>query len=85
MWNRLLVWLGIVETVMVTCSQCGRQKRDVNHWFLFWTERQGERGCFTLFDLDPAMQREPTVQKICGLDCLVKAVYRATERQRIAV
>lgn len=77
--------MGAREDMKIRCSQCGVEKQLVNHWFLFWTERQGERGCFTPFDLDPAMQREPSVQKICGTECLMKAVYKATERQRIAV
>jgi len=69
----------------INCSQCGVEKRDVNHWFLFWSERYGERVCFTPFDFDPAMQREESVQKICGTQCLHKAVQKAADRLRICV
>lgn len=70
---------------MISCSQCGTPKKLVNHWWLLWSERQDERICFTPFDLDPAMQREDTVQKLCGTDCLHKAVQKAAERLRISV
>jgi hypothetical protein len=38
-------------SMTVTCSQCGAVKGSVNHWFLFWSERHGERVCFTPYDL----------------------------------
>jgi hypothetical protein len=72
-------------SMTVTCSQCGVVKGSVNHWFLFWSERQGERVCFTPYDLDHAMQREESVKKICGTECLHKAVQKAVERLRISV
>lgn len=67
----------------VSCSQCGIEKREVNHWWLAWSERRGTRFCFVPFELDPAMQRETTVQKICGEACLVKAVVKHAETLRL--
>jgi hypothetical protein len=69
---------------MILCSQCGKEKLFTNGWYLFWGERFGERCCFTSFDLDPAMQREATVQKLCGMDCLHRAIQKAAERLRIS-
>ena len=67
--------------MQIHCSQCGREKREVNHWFVAWVERKS-RFCFDAFDSDPAMQCEPTVQKICGTNCLHKAVEQHAEMVR---
>jgi hypothetical protein len=64
---------------MLVCSQCGALKREVNHWFVAWTDRDGQRFCFAPFDVDPSMAREERVQTLCGDRCLHKAVQRFTD------
>jgi len=67
---------------VTVCSQCGVPKGQTNHWFLAWVERNS-RFCFDLFGADPALQREETVQKLCGEACLLKAAQRHAEFLRI--
>jgi hypothetical protein len=64
---------------MITCSQCGAPKREVNHWFVAWTERHGERFSFAPFDADASMATEEGVQTLCGDRCLLKAVQRFSD------
>jgi hypothetical protein len=64
---------------MISCSQCGTLKREVNHWFVAWTERDGERFCFAPLDSDPSMASEGHVQTLCGDRCLHKAVQRFSD------
>lgn len=61
---------------VIHCSQCGVEKRDVNHWYLVWLEWGRQRFCWIPWELDPAMAREETVQKLCGDQCLHKAVQK---------
>jgi hypothetical protein len=64
---------------MITCSQCGVLKREVNHWFLTWTERAGERFCFAPLGADPSMVSEERVETLCGDLCLHKAVQQFSD------
>jgi hypothetical protein len=64
---------------MVACSQCGALKRDVNHWFIAWTDKSGQRFCFTSLDADPVMARESGVMILCGEWCLHQAIQKYTD------
>lgn len=68
----------------IFCSQCGIEKRQVNHWFIAWHERLGDRFCFTLYEMDMSLAREETVQKICGESCLHLAIQKHIEKLRLA-
>lgn len=59
---------------MITCSNCGAIKRDVNHWFLAWLEREDMRFCVVPWDTDPALQFEAGVFKLCGHNCVTKTL-----------
>lgn len=61
---------------MTTCSQCGTEKRETNHWFFGWLERSGERLCLVPWAFDPHLIHEPNVQKLCGDQCIHKFVQQ---------
>jgi len=69
----------------VVCSNCGVEKRQVNHWFLVWLERGDTRLCITEYDEDPAMQHETSVAKVCGESCLMRMVARFCARKSAVV
>ena len=69
----------VLRRYMITCSQCGIIKREVDHWFLAWTERGGERFCFALLESDLSIASEESVQTLCGERCLHKAVQRFSD------
>ena len=64
---------------MTICSQCGVQKREVNHWWFLWLERCGVRLCLLTWDADPDLQYESSVQKLCGMSCVSRAVSEFME------
>jgi hypothetical protein len=64
---------------MITCSQCGALKREVNHWFVAWIERHGEQFSFAPFDADASIAMEERGQTLCGDHCLLKAVQRFSD------
>lgn len=68
---------------MITCSQCGVQKRDVNHWFIAYVMFRTQLR-IDAFGVDPAREREETTQKLCGENCLIKAVVKHAEFVRNA-
>jgi len=60
----------------VTCSQCGVPKKETNHWFFGWLEREGRRLCIVPWGFDPMLVHEPTVQRLCGDSCVHKFVQQ---------
>jgi hypothetical protein len=66
----------------VTCSQCGVLKREVNHWFFAWTERAGQRLCIVPWEADSGLAHEPSVEKLCGQNCVQKFVQRYLDSGR---
>ena len=59
---------------MIICSQCGTPKREVNHWYLVWAEREGKRFCVVRWEDDPTLESEEDVYKVCGQNCVTKAL-----------
>lgn len=77
--------MGSGENLMtIFCSQCGVEKRQVNHWFLAWMEWGGKRLCVIPWELDPALSREDSVQKLCGQGCLLKSVQQYADSKQLA-
>jgi|KBSMisStandDraft_5_1062788.scaffolds.fasta_scaffold00073_23 hypothetical protein len=64
---------------MIVCSQCGAIKKEVNHWFLAWTDKGGRRFCFMRMDDDPGMATEEGVRTLCGQWCLHQEVQKHTD------
>ena len=65
-----------LKNPMITCSQCGKEKRETNHWFFGWLERGGHRLCIVPWNFDPVLAREQEVQKLCGDQCVHKFVQQ---------
>lgn len=61
---------------MIFCSQCGTAKRETNHWYFSWIERGGLRLCIVAWSFDPELVHEASVQKLCGQQCVQKAVQQ---------
>lgn len=61
---------------MIVCTQCGAIKREVNHWFIAWTEREGRKFCFISMDTDPAMANRNYTHNLCGQSCLHRAIQK---------
>ena len=61
---------------MIVCAQCGAIKREVNHWFIAWTEKQGRKFCFISMDTDPSMANRSATQSLCGQSCLHRAIQK---------
>jgi hypothetical protein len=70
----------------IVCSQCGVQKREINHWWFAWTERAGQRLCIIPWQSDEGLIHEPKVQKLCGQNCVLKFTqqYLDSERKQAA-
>lgn len=60
------------------CSQCGAAKGGTNHWWIAYVVF-GTQLRIDPFDADPARTREETTQKLCGTNCLHKAVEQHAE------
>src|SRR5438046_2670056 len=71
--------VSVLRRSMITCSQCRIIKREVNHWFLAWTERGRERFCFAPLDSDLSIAREESAQTLCGDRCPHRAVQQFTD------
>lgn len=69
---------------MISCSQCGALKRDVNHWFIAWTDKAGQRLCITPLEADPVMAEMDGVLILCGQWCLHQVVQRFTDSHPVA-
>lgn len=59
----------MAKSEIYTCDQCGRQKQEANHWFLFWTVRE--------FDTDEWVisnwrEGSPIAKHLCGQECAVQ-------------
>ena len=67
------------EESMIICSHCGALRNEVNHWFIAWTDKNGQRFHVMPMDLDPAMAREEGVQAICGQWCLHQVIEKYTD------
>jgi len=57
----------------IYCSQCGSEKRETNHWWFVWYERGGARYCATPWETDSVLALDESVEKLCGINCLVVA------------
>lgn len=66
----------------IHCSQCGVEKRE-SGWFLAWMEWGGKRLCVIPWELDPALSREDSVQKLCGQSCLVRSVQQYADAKQL--
>jgi hypothetical protein len=64
---------------MTTCSQCGSLKREVNHWFIAWIDKGGQRFCITPLEADPVMAGVDGVLTLCGQWCLHQAIQKYTD------
>jgi len=69
---------------MITCSQCGTEKRDTNHWFFGWLERDGQRLCLVPWSFDPHLVHDREIQKLCGDGCVIKFVQQFADYLKIS-
>lgn len=65
----------------ITCSQCGAVKGTVNHWWFGWTERAGQRLCIIPWQADEGLIHEPTVQRLCGQNCVQRFVQQYLDQK----
>jgi len=70
---------ALKDPMPITCSQCGVEKRETNHWFFGWLERNGQRLCLVPWGFDPHLANEQDVQKLCGDQCAHKFLQHFTE------
>jgi hypothetical protein len=82
-WIPESLHLGESLVSMTVCSQCGAVKGETNHWFIAYVMFRTQLRIDT-FDSDPARAREETTQKLCGENCLIKAVVKHAELMRIS-
>jgi len=68
--------MAIVE--QVKCDICGKQKADVNHWWLFGVMNVlGTEDVYTSFEAKPWIESEAEwMRHACGQECLTQAVNR---------
>jgi len=64
---------------MIVCSECGAIRKDVNHWFLVWTDQRGRRFCFMHTDGYPERANQVGVLTLCGEWCLHQAIQKCTD------
>lgn len=57
-----------VKTI-ITCDVCGKQKGDVNHWWLVWASRQG-------MWIEPfrLIEADSQPKHICGQECAIRSL-----------
>src|SRR5215467_7997047 len=67
------------DSPVFVCSQCGIVRREVNHWFMAWTERSGRSFCFMPLDANPAMINDKHIHALCGQRCLHNAIQKYTD------
>jgi hypothetical protein len=62
--------------ITINCDVCGKQKGEVNHWFVIDVDSEG---ChiqeFGVTDLNPE-NRNRTMKDVCGAECAIKVVQR---------
>lgn len=61
------------EKTVVTCDYCGRQKRDVNHFFKV-TSGAGGSLLFARAEDFLVLERDLNVKDACGFECAIKAL-----------
>lgn len=61
--------MAITQTI--TCNVCGKQKREVNHW---WVAYESQGVGFMLSPWNENLARNDIVQSLCGQECVIKAV-----------
>ena len=65
----------------VKCSICGAEKGETNHWWIAFVVFQTQLR-IDAFGKDPSREREETTLKLCGTNCLHKAVEQHAEYVR---
>lgn len=61
--------MAVIEKIV--CDVCGKQKQDVNHWWIFDPPNEGQE----LFLLAKwSDERAVTYRHACGQECVIKAV-----------
>jgi hypothetical protein len=69
-------------TESFTCNICGKNKGEVDHWWIAWVENvqpsdvEPEKPKFQLLPWSELMARHPDVLHLCGAGCALKETER---------
>ena len=69
-------------TETFNCDICGKQKSNINHWWLIWTEPYSPhpaaptRNLLKIYPWENMAAHDATVKHLCGQACLQKFVDR---------
>lgn len=60
----------MAKLVSFKCDQCGRQKEESNHWFVF----SADQDALHIYRFNTNSMLSPGVKHICGEACLAKTM-----------
>jgi hypothetical protein len=73
---------GLTWTETFNCDVCGKQKGNVDHWWLVWIEpyrpheQAAERQLLKIYPWENMSAHDADVKHLCGQACLQKLVER---------